>query len=446
VEFTRFLRLVRRGWAIVLIMTLLGVGVAIAVTRLTQPSYTATTKLFVATQSAGTTDQLQQGNIFSLSRVKSYADVVTTGVVLNSVIQSLHLDMTPKELAQKVEATSAPDTVLVTITVTDSDARRSATIANALGASLIKAAESLETPAKGGASPVKITSLDKATPPASPTSPQVGLNIALGLLAGLALGLIIALLRGVFDTRILTEADLVGRDAPPLLGTIASDKAIDAMVELNGTAPHPSAEAYRKLRTNLRFLNSDHEQTSVLLASSLPGEGTTASAIGLALALSKGGQRVLLVDANLRHPAIAERLGLDEAPGLSSVLSGDATLDDALKKSGPNDLTVLTSGPPVADPSELLGTDATKELLSLLESRFEVVVIDGPPLLSVTDSLVLAKLSHGVVVIVGHGAVPRKSLDKALSTLRLVGARVLGVVLNRVPSRYLETPKRSSIY
>jgi polysaccharide biosynthesis transport protein len=109
-------------------------------------------------------------------------------------------------------------------------------------------------------------------------------------------------------------------------------------------------------------------------------------------------------------------------------------------------LTVLTAGPPVADPSELLGSDAANELMGTLERRFEVVVIDGPPLLSVTDSVVLAKASRGVVVIVGHRAVPRKSLDKALAALRLVDARVLGVVLNRVPSRYLETPKRSSTY
>ena len=155
---------------------------------------------------------------------------------------------------------------------------------------------------------------------------------------------------------------------------------------------------------------------------------------------------MLLVDANLRHPAIGKRLGLDEAAGLSSVLSGDATLDHVLKKWGQDGLTVLTSGPPVADPSELLGSDTSKTAFKTLESRFDVVVIDGPPLLSVTDSVVLSKVTRGVVVIVGHLAVPRKSLDKALPALRFVDARVFGLVLNRVPPRYLDSPKRATEY
>jgi succinoglycan biosynthesis transport protein ExoP len=206
VEFTQFISLIRRGWAIVLVATLIGVAAGFALTATTKRSYAATATLFVAAQNSGATADLQQGNAFALSRVKSYADVVTTDLVLTPVTRSLDLKLSREQLVQMITATVVPDTVIVTIDVTSSDPQQAAEIANALSTSLISAAQRIEapvvqTPVKGTVpkadlSPVKITVVNRASVPTRPANPQTLLKIALGLLVGLALGLIIALIRG----------------------------------------------------------------------------------------------------------------------------------------------------------------------------------------------------------------------------------------------------------
>lgn len=444
-EFTQFINLIRRGWAIVLVATLIGVAAGFALTVTTKRSYAATATLFVAAQNSGATTDLQQGNAFALSRVKSYADVVTTDLVLTPVTRSLDLKLSREQLVQLITATVVPDTVIVTIEVTSSDPQQAAEIANALGTSLISAAQRIEapvvqTPVKGTVpkadlSPVKITVVNRASVPTSPANPQTLLKIALGLLVGLALGLIIALIRGSLDNRVRGEDDLPLSDARPLLATIG--------VQSSPTAG-AAAEAYRKLRSTLEVRSIGSTRTSVLVVSSQPGEGATTTAINLARAVAAGGQSVLLIDANLRRPAIARVLGLSNDEGLTSILTKGTDVDDVIQSSDPDGLSVITAGPPVADPGDLLGSAEMASLVTNLEKSYSVVIIDGAPLLAVEDSPALARATGGVVLVVGSGRVTRASVDSALSTLDLVSAPVRGIALTRVPSRLRESASRIS--
>lgn len=167
------------------------------------------------------------------------------------------------------------------------------------------------------------------------------------------------------------------------------------------------------------------------MTSSVPGEGKSTVAANLALTLAEAGSRVALVDADLRRPSVADYLGLEGAAGLTTVLIGQATLDDVVQPWGA--LAVLTSGQIPPNPSEMVGSRAMTWVLDELAERYDVVVIDTPPLLPVTDAAILARLTDGALVVAGANGLHRHQLTEALGSLERVGARVLGLVVNRVP-------------
>ena len=168
------------------------------------------------------------------------------------------------------------------------------------------------------------------------------------------------------------------------------------------------------------------------MTSSLPGEGKSTTAINLAITLADAGSRVALVDADLRRPSIAEYMGLAGEVGLTTVLIGRADLQDAMQPWGDGSLNVLPSGQIPPNPSELLGSGSMAKLLDLLASQYDIVLIDTPPLLPVTDAAILAKITGGAVVVAAADVFNRQQLADGLGALEDVGARVLGVVLNRL--------------
>jgi capsular exopolysaccharide synthesis family protein len=416
-----------------ILIGLLGAG---ATSLLAKPSYISETQLFVALQNSGSVTELQQGNVFSQARVQSYVRTVSTPTVLQPVIDSLGLDVTPQALAEDIKASSDANTVLINIAVTSESPVQAAAIAQAVGTSLVAAVEELEKPSRSEISPVRLSIVTPATAPTSPSSPNMKLNIVLGLFCGLVSGVGLAILRSVLDTRVRGEADLRRVTDAAVLGGISFDSDATKKPLLTQTAPQsPRAESFRQLRTNLQFAHVSRESKTVLMTSSLPGEGKSTTATNLAIALAQAGQTVALVDADLRRPMIAEYLGLERGAGLTTALIGKADLNDLLQPWGNDKLYVLTSGQVPPNPSELLGSEKMKDLITRLESIFDAVVIDAPPLLPVTDAAVLAQQVGGVVLVVGAQKVRSTDIEKSLAALQMVEADVLGMVLNRLPSK-----------
>ncbi|WP_235835586.1 MULTISPECIES: polysaccharide biosynthesis tyrosine autokinase [Arthrobacter] len=410
---------------------LLGGG---ATSVLIQPTYTAETQLFVAIQSSGTVQELQQGNTFTQARVQSYVKTVTTPVVLQPAIDALGLNVTADQLAKKVKASTDVNTVLINISVSDTSAVQAAATAQAVANSLIKAIDQLEKPKSGGTSPVSLSIITPAEAPAAPSAPNTKLNLLLGLALGLVCGVGAAILRTNLDFRIRGEADLRKVTDAAVLGGIAFQPDAVRKPLLTQSAPQsPRAESYRQLRTNLQFANVAGQAKTVLITSSLPGEGKSTTATNLAIALSQAGQTVCLVDADLRRPMVDDYLGLDRNAGLTTALVGAADVNDLIQPWGDSDLYVLTSGQIPPNPSELLGSDEMKNLITRLEHVFDTVIVDAPPLLPVTDAAVLSQHVGGVVVVIGSQKIKHHDLRKALDALKLVDAKLLGVVLNRLP-------------
>jgi polysaccharide biosynthesis transport protein len=433
VEPHDFVVILHKRWVSILFLTALAVAGAIGATLLATPTYQAKSQVFVSLSNGGTSSDLLQGSAFTQNRVMSYTDMVTSPRVLIPVIEHLGLGITPDQLAASITADSPLNTVLINLTVTNKNPQIASDVANATADSLGTQVTALEKPSGSQPSPVRISTLRTATVPTLPATPNVKLNLALGLLMGLALGVLLAVLREVLDTKVRSEADVLKVTDASVIARIGFDDDAPQHPLIVQSSPRSHrSEAFRKLRTNLQFLDLVDRPKAIVVTSSLPGEGKTTTAINLAITLADAGSRVALIDADLRRPSIAEYMGLEGEVGLTTVLIGQADVQDAIQPWGNGSLHVLPSGQVPPNPSELLGSRSMANLLEQLTSSYDIVLIDTPPLLPVTDAVILAKITGGAVVVAGADTLHRQQLADGLGSLEDVGARVLGVVLNRL--------------
>ncbi|WP_170219226.1 polysaccharide biosynthesis tyrosine autokinase [Nocardioides litoris] len=428
-----FLTTLARRWRVVVTAVLLGVAAAALATSQLTPSYRAESQLFVALASTGdSADALAQGELFAVNRVKSYPVIADSPQVLEPVIADLGLDVSPEELAEEVEAEAVPQTVLISITVTDPSAARSAEIANAVSAQFIEVVESLDRVDEDSPSPVKVTVVRPAVAPASASFPVPAINLAVGLLAGLALGIAGAALRETLDQTVRDEDDVEQATGLGTLGVVPTNTHIDAEPVLAaGASDVVWAESYRKLRTNLSYLDPDDPPRVLMVTSALSGDGKTVTAANLAASLAQTGLRTILVEADLRRPSLAGLLELSPDVGVTSVVSGKASVADVTQRAA-SGMDVLTCGPIPPNPSELLGSRSFKRLVAGLLETHDRVIIDTPPLVAVTDAAVTSVVADAVIVVCTSRGTTRPDLRRAVEALRAVDAPLAGVVLNQV--------------
>ena len=433
-----YLQILRKSWILIVAVALTGLLAAGISSFLTKPVYESSTSVFVAIQTSNisSSSELSAGTTYVQNQVKSYAEVATTDVVLQRVIDELGLSTTVTDLAEHVNASAPLDTVIIEVTVDDSSASRAADIANSVGENLILAVSDLSRP-ETGSSPVKVSTVSPALEATEATSPNIRLNLALGILVGLALGVGIAVLRQVLDTRIHGSREVEQVTDATLLGGITfDDEAATRPLVVQVSPQSPRAEAFRQLRTNLRFVELTDEGRTFVVTSSVPSEGKSSTSVNLAITLAEAGTRVLLIDGDLRRPKVAEYMGIEGAVGLTDHLIGQAKLDDVIQPWGAGNLHVLPAGQIPPNPSELLGSKAMVQLLEGLDDKYDTIIIDAPPLLPVTDASILSKLvSGGALMVVGSGRIRRHQLEAAIASLETVGGRLVGVVLNLVPTR-----------
>ncbi|WP_213814529.1 polysaccharide biosynthesis tyrosine autokinase [Glaciihabitans sp. dw_435] len=433
-ELSDYLRILRKRWIVIVALTLVGLAAAAAATILTTPKYEASTLSFVNVSGSSVTD-LATGGTFAQNQVKSYADLIGTPRVLDPAIKRLGLDISAEQLAKSVSASAALQTVNIAISVVDDSPTDAAAIANAVTSSFREQIADITEPATG-TSQVSVSVMQQATVPTAPISPNTQLNLVLGLLIGLALGLGISILRETLDTRIRGERDVLAITSAPIIGGIAYDPAAVKRPLIVQDDPHSvRAEAFRTLRTNLQFLNVEAGPKTFVITSSIPSEGKTTTSANLAIALADSGAKVVIIDGDMRRPKLADYMGIEGAVGLSDVLISRVELADVLQPWGRGNLMVLAAGAVPPNPSELLGSKAMAALLSDLEAHFDVVIIDLPPLLPVTDAALVSKLTRGALVVVAAGRTHKGELAGAIAALENVGAPVAGVILTMMPTK-----------
>jgi succinoglycan biosynthesis transport protein ExoP len=437
-ELRDYLRVLRQSWLIVLLIAIGGAGVGYGYASLQTPMYSSSAKVFVSTSGGDTVQDLAQGNSFSQQRVKTYADLATTPIVLLPVIADLGLNLNADELGSLVTVSAPVTTTIIEIAVLDSDPALAARIATGISVSLSRVVQRVESAAGSVAavSPVTLTLVKHATVPQKAVSPNVPLDIALGGIAGLIVGIGLAILREILDNRVRNERDVEQMTDIAVIGGIVFDpKAHERPLIVHVDPRSPRAESFRSLRTNLQFLDVGRADRSFVVTSSIQSEGKSTTAANLAITLADAGSRVLLVDADLRRPRVDTYMDVEGAVGLTDLLIGRAEPMDVIQTWGQGNLSVLPAGIIPPNPSELLGSMAMVKLLRDFNSRFDVVIFDSPPLLPVTDAAILARIVGGAIVVVAAGQTHKNQLRGALAVLQTINAPISGIVLTMLPTK-----------
>ena len=423
----------RRRWIVIAVTTLAGVAIAGLVCLLTTPTYQSRIQFYVTSTGGDGSSAAYQGALASQQRVQSYAQLVGSEDVAARVVDAAHVDMTPSALAGEAEAKADPKTVLLTISVTDTDAARAQELATGYGTVLPDVVRALETPARGQAPLAKLTVVNPATEPGAPVTPRIPETLLLGLALGLLAGLALALLRQATDRRVTGVAQLEELVDAPVVGSLPHRRSEDGEDGAEHVVPFreghsPAAEAYRRMRTNLQFLDVDHPPRVFVVTSSLGTEGKSETSINLALSLAEAGHRVVVVEADLRRPRVVSYLTMPDRVGLTTVLTGHAEVDDVIQETRYEGMDLLACGPLPPNPSELLSSDAAARLLADLRARYDFVIIDSPPLLPVTDGALLAAVTDGALLVVRTGRTTSDQVRQAVDNLGKADARLLGTI------------------
>jgi capsular exopolysaccharide synthesis family protein len=433
VDLRSLFQLLRDHWKVIVLVTVLaGAGSAALTARMT-PRYASSVTLYVSAET-NTTDpsMAYQGALLSQQAVQSYADLITGTRLAGSVVSDLGLPMTPPQLAAEISARPIPQTVLLTATVTDTSPGRAHLIAAAVGSQFVKLVSVLERPPGQRHSTVRVTVVAPATVPGSPVSPSpvrnVGIALALGLLAGIAF----AAARRALDTTVKSTDQLAALTAGrPVLGTVPFDPAARKQPLIAGGDPFGTrAEAFRKIRTNLQFIDVDVPPKVLMFTSPLPEEGKSSATCNMAITLASSGSRVVVLEADLRRPRAAGYLGLPGGVGVTDVLAGTADADAAIQTWGNDEFDVLASGPKPPNPSDLLGSQRMSQLITKLRGEYDLVLLDAPPVLPFADAAATAAACDGVILVVRYGRTRVAQVRQACSALGAVGVPVLGSVLS----------------
>ena len=430
------LNVLRRRWRLLALVAVLCVGGSAALSMSATPTYQASASLFFSLQNGNNANELAQGSTFTQNQMASYATLATTAEVLGPVIDELGLQTDAHDLAKRVRAATPNETVVLEISVTSGSADQAAEIANSVAQKVTEAVDALAPVNEEGDPSVRSTIVDPAEPPDFQSSPNTRRNVAAGLVLGLLLGSLVAFLRETLDTRVRDSRQVQLVTGLPVLGSLTASEVERAGELVVAAKPlDPRAEAYRQLRTALQFSHLGGRTPMVSVTSALAGEGKSTVAINLALALAEVNDRVLLVDADLRRPMVAGRLGLEGSAGLTTVLIGRAGLEDVVQEWGPRGLSVLAAGMVPPNPTELLSSPELAALIAQLRERYDAVVFDSAPVLPVTDTLLLAQHTTGMIVVANSRKVRRPQLSEALEALSQVNARVFGVALTMLSPR-----------
>jgi capsular exopolysaccharide synthesis family protein len=427
--------MLRRRWKTIAAMFLLAVVISGVISAVTPKRYESTASVFV-TADARNLSEFGTGGFAVTGRVASYSSLATQRGLMQRVIDRLNLTVSTDVLASRVSAEVPEGTTFIDISAKEDTANKAQALATAVSEEFVKYIEELETPNGQEASQIKATITDPATFNRDPVAPQTMLNLIIAALLGLVLGAGLALIRDLLDNTVKSVEDVEEVTKAPVMASVGIDKTMakqPMLTDVKGFSPR--GEAFRMLRTNLQYLDLDNPPKSLVITSAIAGEGKTSTSTNLAVALAQAGRRVLLIDGDLRRPRVAALLGLESSVGLTTVLVGRTKLEESIQRHQASGVYFLAGGPTPPNPTEVLQSQATHELLAKLRAAYDAVIIDAPPLLPVADAAILGTAADGAIMVTRHGRTHRDELEAATQRLDKVGARLFGTVVNMIPKR-----------
>lgn len=431
-DLRQYLRALRKYWWAVLVPIVIGVAFGVVSVKREAPLYRSSITFFVRTTVANVNSNFSADQ-FAQRRVSSYVALLSTDRLAKGIIQRADLDMTPKQVQSMIGATGDIDTVLLTATVTSPSPELTSKVADALSEEFVVMVDQVENAGDGPAS----VNLDLVSGPTLSQVPKrpimtVGLYGMLGVLIGLAC----ALAFDLRDKSVHSDEEIIELGGGPILASIPVDPTSETSpLATDDQAKVLQVEAFRKLRTNLQFVNAGGSVQVVVVTSSVPSEGKSQTSANLALAMMASGRKVLVIEADLRRPMVSKYFGLDRTVGLSDAIIGHVDVHDVIQRWQGTNLSILCAGHIPPNPSELLDSETMRTILMTLRDEYDMIIIDTPPLLPVTDGAVLAARADGVVLVVRYQKTTRNQVSSSVRALASVGARLLGTVLTMVPAR-----------
>ena len=418
-----------RKHVITAVVTLVIVMVAICAYTFTRtPQYTATSELLATYRSSAAASgassnavELSSGANYINSQIQTYPQLIKTESVLQPVIDDLGLDTTVKELAASVTASNPDGTMLVDISVNDPDPKQASSIANSVAENLRKQVTSTIYSDEGDKIISPVNLVQQAYAPASPSSPNVKLNMAIGLVSGIVLGVMVALIKDLLDTRVRRDSDVTTVIDAPVLGSLSRNEAYVGTSPVIISRPASrEAEEIRRLRTNVMFVLPDEPLSNVIVVTSAgPSEGKTTLSVNLATAFAENGSKVLLIDADVRNPSVSKALGIEGAVGLTHLITNRVSSHDAIQRYWKPNFHVLPAGKQTMNPSILLNSRAMRALIEQVAEAYDYVIIDTAPMQVANDAAVFAKEGPELLLVAGLGVTEKKLLRqrKRLSML-----------------------------
>ena len=450
--------LLRWWWILVLGVVAAGVAAFLA-SRAMTPVYEARAQILVQGGVTPGTPSLSDIQA-SQQLARNYGDLIKTRPILEQVIERLSLPYSPGALSRRITVTSPRS--LIEIKVADPDRQLAADIANTTANTFINDFRDNQflqiaqfqsslgqygitgDPSIVAAQAATMSTLhiaESAIPPSSPFSPRTRLNILLAAALGLlAAGLVIFILE-YLDDKVRSPDELKALTGLSTLGSVLRYQSGDGLgaITIGDEHRHSAiAESYKFLRTNLRFAALDTAEglRSLLVTSASPEEGKTTTAANLAISVAKEGKSVILVDSDLRKPGINRIFDLRDHKGLTHVILGETTLEEALAPTPVEGLRVLPSGPLPPDATHILGSAKMKAVVEQMKSSADLVVFDSPPLLAVTDPMLLVSMVDGVLMVVNTQRTRRDAVRRGIESLRQGNPGFIGAVLNKVSAKW----------
>ncbi|WP_243231856.1 polysaccharide biosynthesis tyrosine autokinase [Microbacterium sp. CIAB417] len=432
-----YARAVLRSWLVVVVLAVLGATGGFVLAKLTPETYSSTGALLVTSDRGESTSELVQGSAYVQDLVATYVLLARSELVLQPVIDELELDTTPRALASTITASSPLNSVVIEVSATSRSPRLAQEITSAVMASLAVVVTNDVAPLDANGNPtVRLTVIENANEPRFAVSPSTRNYVLIGGLIGLALGIAFSVLRAFAWQTVRDRGDVQRLTTVPVLGEVVETRrgtTLPAAILNNPLGIE--AESVRAVAANLNFLKVDGGLRSIVVTSAASGEAKSSLVIALGLMIAESSKRVLLVDADLRSPSLAEYTQLDGGLGLTNVLIGESSLAEAAQDWGTDGLSVLTSGASAPNPSQLLTSQRMTDLLAEARKEFDFVLIDCAPLLAVTDATWLGNQTDGAVLAVLYNKTTMRGLEKVLHAAEVGGLSLLGSVLTRVPRR-----------
>ena len=435
-----FLRLTRANALLILGALTLGVLAMFGYT-LTQPVvYTASSQGYVVVGAPDSPNDLLTFMSVQQQKATSYVPLISDRRVAARVAEQLDLDESPAAIAGRLSASVPEQSNQITIEASAATPEEAQGLANAAVVALGEVVQDVENAGRAEGQEqqriVQVVPGDEALLPGSPSSPNYRLNLLIGAGVGIALGYAAAFTRRSIDRKVRSVKDAEAAGVSAVVGIIPTADPLSR--HSRGVAEDLGvvAEAFRQLRTNLRFVDVDRPPRSIVMTSANAHEGKSTVSSNLARMMAAAGQPTVLIDADLRQPSLATTFDLDPTVGLTQVLVGDLRVGDVLQQTSTPNLQLMTAGRIPPNPSELLGSQRMHAVVEELSEEY-VVILDAPPLLPVTDAGLLTATCDGALLVIAVGKTAIEQVELCRKVLDQVGGRLLGAVLNLAPSRGL---------